>query len=95
MMKIISHRGYSSKRPENTISSFDYSLEKGFPYIELDIHSTLDGILVVMHDETVDRTTNGIGEIKNMTFSEIKNLDAGSWFDEKFSLNVSQSVCLR
>ena len=85
MMKIISHRGYSSQRPENTISSFDYSLEKGFPYIELDIHSTLDGILVVMHDETVDRTTNGIGEIKNLTFSEIENLDAGSWFDEKFS----------
>ena len=72
-MKIISHRGYSSLRPENTISSFDYSLEKGFPYIEFDIHITLDGVPVVMHDETVDRTTNGSGQIRDLTLNEIKN----------------------
>ena len=84
-MKIISHRGYSSQRPENTISSFDYSLEKGFQYIEFDIHMTLDGVPVVMHDETVDRTTNGSGQIKEMTWNEIKSLDAGSWFNERFS----------
>ena len=85
MMKIISHRGYSSQRPENTISSFDYSLEKGFPYIEFDIHITLDGVPVVMHDATVDRTTNGSGQIRDLTLNEMKNLDAGSWFSEDFS----------
>lgn len=84
-MKIISHRGYSSQRPENTISSFDYSLEKGFPHIEFDIHMTLDGVPVVIHDETVDRTTNGRGQIKNMTLNEVKSLDAGSWFGKNFS----------
>ena len=83
-IKVISHRGYSSERPENTISSFDWSIESGFPYIELDIHLTADQIPIVMHDEHVDRTTDGSGAIKEFTLAQIKELDAGSWFGPKF-----------
>ena len=83
-IKVIAHRGYSSERPENTISSFDWSIESGFPYIELDIHLTADQIPIVMHDEHVDRTTDGSGAIKEFTLAQIKELDAGSWFGPKF-----------
>ncbi|MEC8891044.1 MAG: glycerophosphodiester phosphodiesterase family protein [Chloroflexota bacterium] len=83
-IKVISHRGYSSERPENTISSFDWSIESGFPFIELDIHLTSDQVPIVMHDKYVDRTTDGSGAIKEFTLAQIKELDAGSWFDPKF-----------
>ena len=53
--------------------------------IELDVHLTKDGYLVVIHDETVDRTTNGTGEIRNLTLAEIKAMDAGSWFHNKYA----------
>lgn len=79
--QIIAHRGFSAERPENTIASFDHALESGFPCIELDIHLTADGVPVVMHDDTVDRTTDGSGPISGFTLAEIKELDAGSWFE--------------
>jgi len=77
---IIAHRGFSAERPENTISSFDYAVDNGFSLLELDVHLSADGILVVMHDEEVNRTTNGSGFLKSMSFEEISQLDAGSWF---------------
>jgi|TARA_B100000959_G_scaffold34941_1_gene33307 glycerophosphoryl diester phosphodiesterase len=77
---IIAHRGFSSERPENTISSFDHAFNNGFNLLELDVHLSSDGVLVVMHDEKVDRTTNGTGFLKSMTYKEISQLDAGSWF---------------
>ena len=77
---IIAHRGFSAERPENTISSFDYAIDNGFGLLELDVHLSADGVLVVMHDEEVDRTTNGSGFLKSMSFQEISQLDAGSWF---------------
>ena len=58
---IIAHRGFSAERPENTISSFDHAIENGFDLLELDVHLSADGVLVVMHDEKVDRTTDGTG----------------------------------
>ena len=82
-MHIIAHRGYSSDRPENTIASFDLAIEKGFENIELDIHMTKDGIPVVMHDADVSRTTDSSGLISEMTFEQIKLLDAGSWFKDR------------
>ena len=85
MIEIIAHRGYSAKRPENTIASFDLAIDSGFPLIELDTHLTFDGIPVVMHDPDVDRTTNGTGPINSLTLKEIKSLDAGSWFDTTYS----------
>ena len=80
MMILIAHRGISCQRPENTFASFDYALNLGIPYIELDLHLTSDGIPVVMHDETVDRTTNGSGLISDFTKDQLMQLDAGSWF---------------
>lgn len=82
--KILAHRGASGYTPENTISSFKKALELGFDGIELDVHLSKDGHLIVMHDEKVDRTTNGKGSILSYTLKELKELDAGSWFDTKF-----------
>lgn len=81
----IAHRGASGHVPEHTIQSYDMAKNKFHAdYIELDIHMTKDGKLVAMHDEKVDRTTNGKGFIKDKTLKEIKKLDAGSWYGQSF-----------
>ena len=85
MTKIFAHRGSKGTHPENTLTSFKEAVRVGSDGIELDVHLTKDGHLVVIHDETVDRTTNGTGEIKNLTLAEIKELDAGSWFHNKYA----------
>lgn len=87
-VQIIAHRGFSSVRPENTFVSFDHAISSGFNLIELDIHLSRDGIPVVMHDETVDRTSNGSGPIKSKTLDELKQLDVGSWFGDDRSINI-------
>ncbi len=81
---VIAHRGSSGNAPENTLVSFRKAIEMGADFIELDIHLSKDGELIVMHDETVNRTTNGKGKIRELTLAEIKGLDAGSWFNEEF-----------
>lgn len=73
---VISHQGGEHLWPDNTMMAFQGSVELGVDVLEMDIHSTADGVLVVMHDETVDRTTNGTGLIKEMTFAELSELDA-------------------
>ena len=85
MTKIFAHRGSKGTHPENTLASFKEAVRVGSDGIELDVHLTKDGQLVVIHDETVDRTTNGTGEIRTLTLAEIKELDAGSWFNERFA----------
>jgi glycerophosphoryl diester phosphodiesterase len=82
---IFAHRGSSVYAPENTLAAFELALEQGADGIELDVKLSSDGHLVVIHDETVDRTTNGTGRIKSMTLSEIKMLDAGSKFAPNFT----------
>jgi glycerophosphoryl diester phosphodiesterase len=82
---IIGHRGASGEAPENTLGSFRLALEQGAEAMELDIHESADGELIVCHDSSVDRTTNGQGEIRLMTVQELKELDAGSWFNPRFS----------
>ncbi|WEG13512.1 glycerophosphodiester phosphodiesterase [Pullulanibacillus sp. KACC 23026] len=82
--KIIAHRGFKSAAPENTLIAFELAKQAGTDGIELDIHRTKDGSLVVMHDETLDRTSNGRGWIKDITFAELSKLDAGSWFAPEF-----------
>jgi len=80
---VTGHRGAAGLAPENTLSS----LRIGLTYadrIEIDVHQTKDGHIVVMHDATVNRTTNGRGRIKNMTLKELRELDAGYWFGEEF-----------
>jgi glycerophosphoryl diester phosphodiesterase len=78
------HRGASAHAPENTIASFQLAYEQGAPLIEFDVKLTADKQVVVIHDQTVDRTTNGKGNVKQLTLSTLKQLDAGSWFDEKY-----------
>ena len=86
MKKVIlcAHRGLDDSAPENTVAAFDGALAKGMA-IELDIQRTADDHLVVVHDPTVDRTTNGSGEIAAMSLAEVKALDAGSWYGSQFA----------
>ncbi|WP_240414850.1 glycerophosphodiester phosphodiesterase [Paenibacillus periandrae] len=81
---IIAHRGAKGMAPENTLGAFQLGLDQGCEGIELDIHLTADGEIVVCHDLTLDRTTNGKGRIVEKKLSEIKALDAGSWFGDEF-----------
>ncbi|MDG6990275.1 MAG: glycerophosphodiester phosphodiesterase [Nitrososphaerota archaeon] len=75
---VVAHRGASGRLPENTFASFELAAEVKADMIELDIHPSKDGTLVVMHDETVDRTTDGSGRISEMTLEEIKRLNAAA-----------------
>ncbi|MFY0625013.1 MAG: hypothetical protein JXR07_01880 [Reichenbachiella sp.] len=80
--KIVGHKGASGYAPENTLVSFQKAMDLGADAIEIDVHFTKDGEVVVFHDEEVSRTTNGEGKIHEFTLAEVKQLDAGSWFDE-------------
>lgn len=81
---IYAHRGSSSTHPENTMEAFEGALLAGADGIEFDVQLTKDGIPVIIHDETVDRTTNGKGFVKDYTLSELRELDAGVSFDTTF-----------
>jgi glycerophosphoryl diester phosphodiesterase len=81
---LIGHRGAASLAPENTLASFRKAWENGAEMVELDVQRTKDGHLVVIHDDSVDRTTDGKGIVKDMTLGELKALDAGSWFSYEF-----------
>lgn len=83
-MKIIAHRGSSGNAPENTAASMNMAVESGCDGIETDLQLTKDKKVVVFHDWNVNRTTDGTGNIKDLTFEELSKLDNGSWFDEKF-----------
>jgi glycerophosphoryl diester phosphodiesterase len=80
MTKIYGHRGAKGMYPENTLLSFKKAIDQGVDGLELDVHLTKDGEVVVIHDETLDRTTNGTGWIKDLTLAEIKQVSAGSKF---------------
>jgi glycerophosphoryl diester phosphodiesterase len=80
----IAHRGASGRFPENTLCAFAAAIDAGAAMCELDVQMTCDGALIVIHDETVDRTTNGKGAVATMTLGEIKQLDAGAKFDARF-----------
>lgn len=84
-LQILAHRGASHYAPENTRAAFDLALEMGANGIETDLHLTRDGHVVLIHDKTVDRTTDGTGAVAAMTLAEVKALDAGSWFAPRFA----------
>ncbi|RUL52034.1 glycerophosphodiester phosphodiesterase [Lysinibacillus antri] len=84
-MKIFAHRGYSAKYPENTLAAFRAAAHLPIYGVELDVHLTKDQQMVVIHDETIDRTSNGSGFVKDMTLEELRKFDYGSWFSEEFS----------
>ncbi len=75
----IAHRGASGECPENTLQAFRRAVELGAEMIECDLQLTADGHVVVIHDESVDRTTDGTGQVHEMTLAEIRALDAGAW----------------
>lgn len=79
---VIAHRGASAYAPENTLPAFDLAIELGADGVELDVSLTKDGIPVVIHDDTVDRTTNGRGAINQMTLAQVKELDASHQFEK-------------
>lgn len=84
MTVIIAHRGSAGTHPENTLPAFMEAVRTGADGIELDVHLTADQQLIVIHDESVDRTTDGKGLVRELTLEQIKKLDAGSWFDKKY-----------
>lgn len=78
--RLFAHRGASGEAPENTIVAFRRAVEIGVPYAELDVQATSDGQIVVIHDKTLERTTNGRGKVQEHTLAELQQLDAGYWF---------------
>jgi glycerophosphoryl diester phosphodiesterase len=80
----IAHRGASGYAPENTLAAYRRAVAQGVTFIETDLHLTRDAHFVALHDETVNRTTNGQGPIQQMTLLEARRLDAGSWFGSEF-----------
>lgn len=81
---IIAHRGASTYAPEHTMVAYEVAEQLGATYIEIDLQMTKDGVLVAMHDETVDRTTEGEGLVKDYTLEELKKLNAGKWFNDTY-----------
>ncbi|MBC8061943.1 MAG: glycerophosphodiester phosphodiesterase [Clostridiaceae bacterium] len=79
------HRGASGYYPENTMLSFKKALELGATGIETDVQMTSDGVLVLIHDEYVNRTTTGLGLVKDFNYTDLNNLDAGSWFNKNYT----------
>lgn len=81
---VTAHRGAKGHAPENTLPSFEQAIECKANMIEFDVRLTMDGHMVLMHDATVDRTTNGTDFVSQLTLKQIKKLDAGAWFSPKF-----------
>jgi glycerophosphoryl diester phosphodiesterase len=82
---LLAHRGDKNYAPENTLPAFEQAIQKGADGVELDAKLTADGHVVVIHDSTVDRTTDGEGRVVSLTLEALRKLDAGKWFDKKFS----------
>ena len=82
---LIGHRGYPARYPENTLAAFEGAMQAGCDMIELDVTLTRDRKVVVIHDDTLERTTTGRGPVKGHTLEAIQALDAGSWFNARFA----------
>lgn len=81
---VIAHRGASKEAPENTLAAFMLGVMQGCNMIELDVHLTKDKRVVVIHDHTLERTTNGVGEIANLNYEDIKSHNCGGWFSKQY-----------
>ncbi|MBM3477156.1 MAG: glycerophosphodiester phosphodiesterase family protein [Armatimonadetes bacterium] len=82
---VIGHRGGAALGPENTLACYEKAIELGADYVEIDVRTTRDGRFVLMHDRTVDRTTDGKGAVADLSFAAIRALDAGSWFAPEYA----------
>ena len=85
MIDRIAHRGASLEAPENTMQAFSTAYQKGATHIECDVRLTADKVPIIIHDDTLDRTTNGKGPVDKCRYQVIETLDAGSWFSDSFS----------
>ncbi len=85
VVDIVAHRGASAYAPENTLAAFNLAADMGADWFELDCTLTKDGEVIVIHDDTIDRTTGAKGTVAEMTLAELKRYDAGTWFDPKFA----------
>ena len=83
--EIIAHRGYSGRAPENTLAAIRAALAAGAEAVEFDLHTTADGVPVLLHDETLDRTTDRSGPVAAVELAALNGADAGSWFSEDFA----------
>lgn len=83
-MKVMAHRGFSGMYPENTMLAFRKAAEAGADGIELDVHTTADGVLVIHHDECIDRTTDGTGRICDMTLDQLRQYNAAARWDGRY-----------
>ncbi|HEU4348980.1 MAG TPA: glycerophosphodiester phosphodiesterase family protein [Actinoplanes sp.] len=81
----VAHRGYSAVAPENTLPALAAAVLGGATHVEFDVRTTADGVPVVMHDRTVDRTTDGCGHVWDLTVDQVRELDAGSWFSPAYA----------
>lgn len=84
----VNHRGYSTVAPENTLPAYILSKKMGFNYVETDISFTSDGIPMLLHDATIDRTSNGSGKLSQMTYSQVRQYDFGSWKSSEYAGTV-------
>jgi len=84
-IRVIAHRGFSSHAPENTLAAIHDAISIGADMVEIDVALSTDDAIVVIHDETLQRTTNGTGLVSQFTLAELKDLDAGSWFGPSFA----------
>jgi glycerophosphoryl diester phosphodiesterase len=82
---VVAHRGASALAPENTLASFRLAVAQGAPAVECDVHLSADGVPVVIHDDAVDRTTDGRGAVASLTLAALRRLDAGSWRGRQFA----------
>lgn len=81
----VGHRGYSAAFPEDTLAAVDAAFDVGADIAEIDLHKSADGAVVIIHDDTLERTTDGSGAVADHTLAELQQLDAGSWFDPRFA----------
>ena len=93
---VIAHRGFSGAAPENTLPAFRMALRAGSDGLEFDLRLTREGRVAVIHDATVDRTTDGAGRVRGLTVARLRRLDAGSWFNAPFRgarIPLLEEVC--
>ena len=84
-VKLAAHRGFSAKFPENTLLAMREAVKLDIDMLEIDLHMTKDGEIILMHDHLVDRTSDGTGLIREKTFAEMRTLDVGAWKGEEFA----------
>lgn len=83
--KSVAHRGFSAEAPENTIPAYRLARQKGFKYAETDVAFTSDGVPVLLHDASINRTSNGTGNLASLTFDQVRQYDFGSWKSSKYA----------